>query len=54
MLRTTAARWKNEFPGASKPFYGEPFNFWLVVEAFPAEEGIIIFFRDMLILPLGE
>ena len=33
--------------GQFEAFYGEPFNFWLVVEAFPAEDGIIIFFRDI-------
>jgi PAS domain S-box-containing protein len=33
--------------GRFEAFYGEPFNFWLAVEAFPAEDGIIIFFRDI-------
>jgi PAS domain S-box-containing protein len=33
--------------GRFEAFYGEPFNFWLTVEALPAEDGIIIFFRDI-------
>ncbi len=33
--------------GRFEAFYGEPLNFWLAVEAFPAEDGIIIFFRDI-------
>ena len=28
-------------------YYGEPLNLWLAVEAHPAENGIIIFFRDI-------
>jgi PAS domain S-box-containing protein len=28
-------------------YYPEPFNFWLSVEARPAEGGIIVFFRDI-------
>jgi PAS domain S-box-containing protein len=34
--------------GRFEAFYAEPFNFWLRVEARPADdEGIIIFFRDI-------
>jgi PAS domain S-box-containing protein len=33
--------------GSFEAFYGEPLNFWLVVEAHPAEDGIIVFFRDI-------
>ena len=28
-------------------YYPEPFNFWLRVQSYPAEEGIMVFFRDI-------
>jgi PAS domain S-box-containing protein len=28
-------------------FYPEPFNFWLTVQSYPADDGIMIFFRDI-------
>lgn len=28
-------------------YYGDPLNCWLTIEAFPSEDGIIIFFRDI-------
>ncbi len=28
-------------------FYPEPFNFWLRVQSYPADHGIIVFFRDV-------
>jgi signal transduction histidine kinase len=33
-------------PGEFEAFYPEPLNIWLRVQSYPAEEGIIIFFRD--------
>ena len=33
-------------PGNFEAFYPEPLNMWLSVEARPADDGIIIFFRD--------
>ena len=33
--------------GSFEAFYPEPLNFWLTVEAHPAEGGIIVFFRDI-------
>ena len=34
-------------PGEFLAFYPEPMNQWLQVEAYPADNGIIIFFRDV-------
>lgn len=28
-------------------YYPEPFNFWLRVQSYPAEDGIMVFFRDI-------
>ncbi len=33
-------------PGEFEAFYPEPLNIWLRVQSYPAEDGIIIFFRD--------
>jgi len=33
-------------PGEFEAFYPEPLNVWLRVQSYPAEDGIIIFFRD--------
>ena len=33
-------------PGEFEAFYPEPLNLWLRVQSYPAEDGIIIFFRD--------
>lgn len=33
-------------PGEFEAFYPAPLNVWLRVQSFPAEDGIIIFFRD--------
>lgn len=33
-------------PGEFEAFYPEPLDVWLRVQSFPAEDGIIIFFRD--------
>jgi len=34
-------------PGNFEAFYPEPLNIWLSVEARPADDGIIVFFRDI-------
>ena len=34
-------------PGDFEAYYPEPFNFWLRVQSYPAENGIMIFFRDV-------
>ena len=36
----------NGLPGEFEAFYPEPLNIWLRVQSYPAEDGIIIFFRD--------
>jgi PAS domain S-box-containing protein len=33
--------------GSFEAYYGEPLNIWLAVEAHPADDGIIVFFRDV-------
>jgi signal transduction histidine kinase len=33
-------------PGEFEAFYPEPLNIWLRVQSYPADDGIIIFFRD--------
>ena len=33
--------------GDFEAFYPEPFNFWLRVQSYPADHGIIVFFRDV-------
>ena len=33
-------------PGEFEAFYPEPLNIWLRVQSYPADEGIIVFFRD--------
>ena len=33
-------------PGEFEAFYPEPLNVWLRVKSYPAEDGIILFFRD--------
>jgi PAS domain S-box-containing protein len=33
-------------PGEFEAFYPEPLNIWLRVQSYPAQDGIIIFFRD--------
>ena len=33
-------------PGEFEAFYPEPLNIWLRVQSYPAEDGILIFFRD--------
>ena len=33
-------------PGEFEAYYPEPLNHWLRVQSYPAENGIIIFFRD--------
>ena len=39
---------EERIPGRFEAYYPEPFNFWLSVEARPADDdGIIIFFRDI-------
>ncbi len=35
-----------QLPGEFEAFYPEPLNIWLRVQSYPAEDGIIIFFRD--------
>lgn len=34
-------------PGGFEAFYGEPFRYWLSVQSYPADDGIMIFFRDI-------
>jgi len=34
-------------PGEFEAFYPEPLNIWLRVQSYPAEDGIIVFFRDL-------
>jgi len=34
-------------PGSFEAFYGDPFQFWLSVHSYPADDGIMIFFRDI-------
>ncbi len=34
-------------PGEFEAYYPEPFNFWLSVQSYPADNGIMIFFRDI-------
>lgn len=33
--------------GEFEAFYPEPLNFWLRVQSYPAEDGIIVYFRDI-------
>lgn len=33
--------------GEFEAYYPEPFNFWLRVQSYPADDGIIVFFRDV-------
>lgn len=33
--------------GDFEAYYPEPFNFWLRVQSYPADHGIIVFFRDI-------
>lgn len=33
--------------GDFEAYYPEPFNFWLRVQSYPADHGIIVFFRDV-------
>jgi PAS domain S-box-containing protein len=40
-------------PGSFEAYYPEPLNLWLAVEARPADDGIIIFFRDITEQRLG-
>ena len=41
-------------PGEFEAFYPEPLNLWLRVQSYPADEGIIIFFRDFTVERLAE
>ena len=34
-------------PGSFEAYYPEPINLWFRVQSYPAEDGIIIFFRDV-------
>jgi PAS domain S-box-containing protein len=34
-------------PGSFEAYYPEPLNIWMAVEARPADDGIIVFFRDV-------
>ncbi len=34
-------------PGEFEAYYPEPLNIWLRVQAGPAEDGIVLFFRDI-------
>jgi PAS domain S-box-containing protein len=44
----THGRAMNErISGSFEAYYGEPLNIWLAVEAHPADDGIIVFFRDI-------
>ncbi len=38
---------KERVPGAFEAFYPEPLNIWLSVQSYPAEDGIMLFFRDV-------
>jgi PAS domain S-box-containing protein len=45
--RTYRGAMEERLAGRFEAWYPEPLNVWLSVEALPADEGIIIFFRDV-------
>ena len=34
-------------PGDFEAYYPEPFNFWLRIQSYPSDDGIMVFFRDI-------
>ena len=46
-VRTYHRAMESGIPGSFEAFYPEPLNLWLSVEARPADDGIIVFFRDI-------
>ncbi|HEV2273021.1 MAG TPA: PAS domain-containing protein [Acidobacteriaceae bacterium] len=38
---------EERLPGSFEAYYPEPLNVWLTIEVRPAEDGIIVFFRDV-------
>jgi hypothetical protein len=37
---------RNEI-GDFEAYYPEPFNFWLRVQSYPSDDGIMVIFRDV-------
>jgi len=38
---------EQRLPGSFEAFYGDPLRLWLSVQSYPADDGIMIFFRDI-------